>query len=511
MPPVVVVSGSNYQMGYQYGEKVGHLIFHNWAILKSKLVKAYGKEGATKDIQVWSYYLWKYDPDLKDWLRGIRDGCEAKGYGISVLDLVSIGLYPTEIWGRPDTPYPKETGVEGDIQSSAYLARTKGYHSCTSFSATGSATRDGKPLVAITKMVPAETMQSFILIAFPDEGPSFITSPIAGTVAANAGLNKSGFASADTAIFGPLAWNYPIEGYFHYLPQHCKSQAEAHQFLKSTPRGGLMGTVNMADAAGNISLFEGNAKEFAIRKPGECGETAPFLVQTNHHINPALLAYNKPWKTEWDWNIDSYYRYATAFERVKAAAEKGEIDFEFVKRLQRSDDWYDPDTKTWHYNEPESGFTPNNFPESVSQLVLFPADLIAYIEVGTPSGIGLPAEATGEYVKFQLADDPATVATKADEDAFVFYKTARDLFQKELNRKAPNLTYAVSKSIKRMLDKAISEYECGMDRAGFAYLAGVDGSQINEQLTLWSEALTHFSKTQLFSQMVTTELKNLAK
>ena len=97
MPPVVVVSGSNYQMGYQYGEKVAHLIFHNWAILKSKLVKAYGKEGATKDIQVWSYYLWKYDPDLKDWLRGMRDGCEAKGYGISVLDLVSIGLYPTEM------------------------------------------------------------------------------------------------------------------------------------------------------------------------------------------------------------------------------------------------------------------------------------------------------------------------------------------------------------------------------------------------------------------------------
>jgi hypothetical protein len=509
MPPVIVVSGSNYEMGYQYAEQAASLIYHNHVITKSRLVSVYGEEGAAKDMRVWAYYLWKYDPGLKDWLEGMSAGCKDKGYEVSVLDLVAISLYPTQLWSRPDAPYPEETGVEGGAQASADPAGATGYHSCTSFSATGSATRDGKPIVAITKMVPVETMQSFILVAFPDKGPSFVSSPQAGTVSANAGMNSAGFAAVETAIFGPPAWNYVIEGYFHYLPQYCKSQAEAHQYLKSTPRGGVMGTVNMGDAAGNISVFEGNALEFAIREPGKCGETAPFLVQTNHHINPALLAYNLPWK-EWAWNIDSYYRYATAFERVKAAAEKGEIDFEFVKQMQRSDDWYDPDTKTWHYNEPESGFTANNFPWSVSQLVLFPADLIAYVEIGTPSGIGLPAGATGEYVKLQLADDPAKVTENAKDAAFGFYSAARHLFQKELNRNAPYLTYSVAESIESMLDKAMLDYEHGMDRAAFASLAGVEGATVNEQMGLWGKALTHYAKTQLYAQMVTTKLENLA-
>jgi hypothetical protein len=67
MPPVVVVSGSNYDMGYQYGEQAAPLIYHNLVVTMSKLVSVYGKEGATKDLEVWSYYLWKYDPGLKYW------------------------------------------------------------------------------------------------------------------------------------------------------------------------------------------------------------------------------------------------------------------------------------------------------------------------------------------------------------------------------------------------------------------------------------------------------------
>jgi hypothetical protein len=511
MPPVIVVSGSNYEMGYQYGEQAAPLIYHNHMLTWSRLVAVYGEEGATRDMEVWAYFLWKYDPGLKDWLKGMSAGCKRMGYDISVIELVAISLYPTQLWARPDTPYPEETGYGAIAQASANLADAEVYHSCTSISATGNATRDGNPVVAITKMVPIETSQSFILVAFPDDGPSFVTCPQAGQPAANAGLNSAGFAEAQTAIFGPLAWSYPIEGYFHYLPQYCESVAEAQQYLESCPRGGVMGTVNMADAAGNIIVFEGTAPEYAFREPGDAGETAPFLVQTNHLVNPAMQDYNPPgWLV---WNYDSYIRYATTFERMKAAAENGEIDFEFVKEMQRSDDWYDPDADMWHYNEPESGLTANNFPWSVSQLVLFPADLTAYIEVGTPSGIGLPAGATGEYVKVRLADDPAEVAANADTDALGFYTEARHLFQRELNSKAPYLTDTVAQSIEEMLDEAWAEYESGMDRAAFASLAGVDGVHHfnDDQMALWSEAMSHYAKAQLYAQMVTTRLKNMAE
>ena len=54
------------------------------------------------------------------------------------------------------------------------------------------------------------------------------------------------------------------------------------------------------------------------------------------------------------------------------------------------------------------------------------------------------------------------------------------------------------------------EYERGMDRAGFAYLAEIEGRPVNEQVALWTEALSHYAKAQLYSQMVTTELKTMS-
>jgi len=510
MPPVVVVSGSNFEMGYQYADQVANLIYHNVALLKSRLIQKCGKETMEKDMKVWAYYMEKHDSGLKDWLRGIQVGCRQKGYNISYIDLVAITVYPAQMWARPDIPYPPETGVGSTAQALKQSSDTeRQYHACTSFAASAEATRDGKPIVAITKMVPIEVMHNLILIAFPDNGPSFIANPYAGAVVQNSGMNRSGFAWVLTAIFGPPAWGVVTEIYFHYLTQYCDSPAEARKFLESTPRAGVTGNFVMSDGDGNISLFESNAKASAVRKPGDAGETATFLVNTNHHIHPSMQPYNIPWE-QWKWNLDSLYRYATCWEYVSAGAGKGEIDFPFAKRVFQSDDWYDPDSKVWHYNDPGSQNVINNFPSSVAQSIFFPADLIAYFQVGTPSGIGLPGGATGEFVRLQLADNPAEVTKHAQDSAFALYSEARNLFAKELNAKAPYLTYPVAQSIEEMLDEAMSEFERGMDRAGFAYMSGQEGTLVNEQVVLWSQALTHYAKTQLLAQMVFTRMQKLA-
>ena len=39
---------------------------------------------------------------------------------------------------------------------------------------------------------------------------------------------------------------------------------------------------------------------------------------------------------------------------LRSAAEKGEIDFDFAKKCINPMIGADPDTKKWHYNEPES-------------------------------------------------------------------------------------------------------------------------------------------------------------
>jgi hypothetical protein len=61
-PQVVVVSGTDREMGIQYGEQAAAAIVHNVAIFKSRLYDSLGSEATERDMQVWDYYLTKHDP-----------------------------------------------------------------------------------------------------------------------------------------------------------------------------------------------------------------------------------------------------------------------------------------------------------------------------------------------------------------------------------------------------------------------------------------------------------------
>ncbi len=495
-PQVVVVSGTNYEMGVQYGRQTAAAIFHNVAIFKSKLYDAYGSETVKKDMQVWDYYIRKYDPTLVDWIRGISAGCRSKRFNVSYLDLVLLMVYPTELWARPSDSYPKETHVQKQKKGISLNTSREGteYHSCNSFAATGSATPDGKPIHGITTMVSAEGMDNIILIAFPKDGASFVSQTWPGRVNGNAAMNSNGFAWNMTAILiDKPAWGL-TEVYFHYLAQLAKSPDEAVNYIQSTPFGGVAGGFLMSDAQGNVSVFEvapDRNDHYNLRVPGDEGETGPWVVQTNHLVDPSLQAYNPFWLIF----IGTYPRYDTVFQFLTEAAPNS-VDFSFAKNMFASDDWYDAVAKQWHYNEP-GGPGISNDHTSVSQSIFFPADRIAYLQTGTPSGNGLPAYATGEYVKIKLATDPKTVTDKADEYALAFYWDAVELFEHDFNANAPYLTSSLAQTVMDKLDEAFSAYSLGMDRAAFAYLE----TDVNKQLALYSEALTYYAKAQLYSQM----------
>jgi hypothetical protein len=510
LPKVIVVSGTNYEMGMQYGEQAAAAINHNIAIFKSRLNKAFGSANVEKDMKVWDYYIRKFDPTLVEWIEGILAGCKKKGVDAGYLDLLAVTVYPAEMWQRPKIPYPKETHVQAAEKRLLLGANIDNYeyHSCNAFTATGAATSDGKPVVALSKMVPMEAMHSLILVAFPKGGPSFVTNPYAGGMAQNSGMNSNSFAWTMTAINQkePI-WGLQSEAIFHYLTEIAKSPAEAQEYLKSVPRAGVTGSFTLGDAAGNISVFESNSEHFVIRKPGDEGEASKFMVITNHLVDPTNRAYNPPGRgvPGPDGSLgNTFYRYATLWEFVSPAAAGSKIDFNFARNLFRSDDWYDPIAKVWHYNDPGSPNGLNNFGYggTTTTSIFFPADLTAYFGTGTPSGIGLPAYATGEYVKIQLADNPEAVTAKAAGTAFAFYKDARDLFQKEMNRRAPYLTTLLAFAIKEKLDEAFAAHEFGMDRQAYAFLENDPAAK----LALYGNALTHYATAQLYSQMAKTVL-----
>lgn len=495
-PQVVVVSGTDYEMGTQYGEQAGAAIAHNVAIFKSRLYDAHGSEKITKDLQVWNYYLAKHDPTYRDWLQGMADACRQKGYDVSYLDLIGLMVYPTEKWARPKAPYPEETRISWTgVSPNANSDGT--FHSCNTFAAKGSMTPDGKPIHVITSMAATEAMDNVILLAFPKNGFSFVGQTYAGRINSNYAMNSKGLAWTMTAIMSDApVWGVAPEVYFHYLAQIASTPAEAIEYLKATPKGGVTGGFIFTDALGNISVFEGTADHFRMRHPGDGGEPGQFIVQTNHLVDPSLAGYNPKWLHV----LGTYARYDTVFQLLKEAAP-GSVDFAFARNLLASDDWYEKSKSSWRRNEPGKREVSNSH-TSVSQAVFFPADLVAYLQTGTPSGYGLPAFATGEYVKIKLATDPKTVTDNADLDTLAIYWDATDSFRRDVNAKSAHLSLALANDIKDKLDKAFAAYSLGMDRASFANLA-MDGKK---RISLWAEAMTHYAKAQLYAQMAKTTL-----
>jgi hypothetical protein len=179
-----------------------------------------------------------------------------------------------------------------------------------------------------------------------------------------------------------------------------------------------------------------------------------------------------------------------------------EVNFEFTKSVLSSSDWYDSEAGEWHYNEPGSSFISNDH-TSVSQSIFFPANLIAYLQTGTPSGTGIPSYATGEYVKIKLATDPKTVTMQADDDALSYYWEAADLFEYEINAAPAYLTTEVISDVRGKLDEAMTAYSYGIDREAFSDLETNGGASA----MLWGSALTYFAKAQLYAQMAKTALQ----
>jgi hypothetical protein len=529
---VVIVSGSNYEMGVQYGEQAADLIAANrdaaWQILDNQVL-AYpggpplGHEVILKDIKVWTYYLEKYDPKLKDWLLGISKGCQNKGFEISYTDLVALMVLPQELWARPGGDYPEETGVVASLPNRglSLLAKertdTRAAASCTAFAATGGATQGGVPMVSLTLGFISDIKQYITLIAFPTEGYPFISLTMAGKVSNNTGMN-SRFAWVMTAsVTNPFlacasSWGVPSEVYHHYLQQYSKSPVDAMKYIDRTPRGGVTGIFLFADKSGDVLAYEVGSCATAVRRPGDLGER-DWVATTNNYNGPAMVPYAIPA----DWFGDTYVRYDTIIKRL-SSAPMGTIGLDFTKASWLSNDWYDGATNTWHTvpvpNDPSDpnicNVPGNNCEGGESQVIQFPAQRTAYLQAGGPHGTSIEyywpdnPKPTGEYMKWQLKDSVDKVASAASDDALKMIKTASDSFM----YKAGALDPSARQSLIRLLIQASAAWWKGrMEETSVEHSALGRKQHKNAQMTKWAEALTDYATAQLYSQMVITKLK----
>ncbi|MBP1628653.1 MAG: hypothetical protein H6Q00_3128 [Holophagaceae bacterium] len=535
-PPVrvVVVSGSNYDMGVQYGEQAADLIASQrdkvWNILvpsvRDNSGALLGRAGIDKDIQVWSYYIAKYDPKLQDWLRGMAQGCSNKGYTVSYADLVAIMVVPEELWCRPAGDYPAETGVVGakTIAMSKEAMRqakkrrdTRPISACSAFAATKSKTPDGEAMVTITGGAFLELTDYVILVAYPTDGERFITLTYAGRIANNHGMNSHYAWVMPAAIVDPGTacapqWGLTAEAVFHYLVQYPKSPEEAVSWINSTPRAGATGQFVFADKKHNIMIYETAVCNWAVRKPGDLGET-DFLVQTNNYDDPSMVPYNlNP-----DYNPDSYVRYNTLFEKLRAAGNRT-VSLDFIKNVWLANDWFDVASKTWHTipvpndnTDPNMCFVPGNLCEGGEyQIIQYPKLDTVYLQLGVPQGTSIvnywpqDPKPTGEYTKWQLSESIDKTAGRAAADAFAMVERA----QLAMFKAWPRLNIQTRKSVAGLLNQASQSWWKGrqMEKA-FSLQDHRKGTTLPKtRMAQWGEVYTDYATAQLYAQMASTQL-----
>jgi hypothetical protein len=526
---VVVVSGSNYEMGVQYGEQAADLIAQNktvvWNLLDEQVVDAngapLGRDVVRQDLKVWQYYLEKYDPQLKEWLQGISKGCKKKDVDISYMDLLAILAFPGEIWSRPADDYPEETGIKASVgggkkDSEGTVKTGTGYHrrsSCSAYAATRSATFDGNAMVSITGAAFLEVTNYVILVAYPDNGERFIALTYAGRVANNGGMNSSYtwvMPAAVNAPWMPCAshWGVTAEVYFHYLLQYCKSPAEAENFLNATPKGNVTGLFVFADKSKDVSVYEGGYCAATIRKPGDLGES-DFVVSTNNYNDPSMVQYN----LGADYFPDTYVRYITIFKKL-ALAGSGAVGLDYAKNMWLSNDWFDETANQWQTvpvpndtSDPNIYNVPGNLGEGGEyQMIQFPTQNTTYLQLGVPQGTSIQyswpenPKPTGEYTKWLLCDSISGTSSAASADAHTMIEAATASFA----QKSSSLDSLTRSSLSTLLTQATTAWSEGKkleDKLNH------NRNCHKEQMDKWGSVYTNYSTAQLDAQMVSTKLK----
>jgi len=488
--PVVVVSGTPAEMGYQYGYQAAAYVQE---VVDAMWDAALRKLGSKHSVE---RYLKRYEDELHqalpgfatnviEQMRGIAMGCRAAGHDISYTDILLINNKCAILWALP----PKEELGGG----------------CGMFAAWGSATKDGKPIAGHNRDNDVWLWHyEVVLLSYPAEGYGYssISCATAGSGIAEVWfMNEKGLTQLVTAGVGfrpkDIGFGVTYEWVPWYVAQNCATTKEAIDFIVGTKK--TMGVnYGYLDENGNVANAETTYDFNHVRYPGDYGETDYINSTALHFIIPeAQAGYGRATRV----GSAAYLRYFT-FRELIEQQYFGKIDVGAVKKVLSNHDVYDPDAKTWNRDNPWNSSAPCNHSRrgsgTISSTITLPQDRTTYVCSGSPCGVWGTQGATGEYAKLVLKADPETSVRDAQMTA------------------AEYMSYAVESMrhvdfgpayiwLRNRIEQAWEEYLKGRKSLVSTGLAK-DKSVAMAHL---GDAATHFCKAQVYAQHARTKAEGL--
>lgn len=489
--PVVILSGSDYEMGYQYGQQAGPYLEKEKEAKWASALQKFSREKVLHMLKGNQFYIQKYTPENIEIMKGIADGTIASGFQLSYTDVLLMNC----TLPKPDTStFPP--GAEKDSLPPK---------NCSVSSAWGSATTDGR-LIGMDTLDSGEAAYGVIILAFPENGNSYICGAQAGEIGDHFLMNNKGLFVGNSGGGGSprdvdtnygLSWSCSLT----HIVRFAKSAYEARDMLLPWQIN-IPENFHFVDIKGNACVVEKTAAVQSVRKPGDFGEE-DFLYSTNNYLNKEMKPTKKGdfIKQHGGYGVYAAPRNLMLWDMLHNY--HGHIDVEFMKMMLRFPGDAPP-------NPPEGGWDAKVCRPSNSWVsVLIPDDGnkgVAYICTG-PAGRVIHSstasdgeemrssypyiDGTHTFYKLMLAANPNEAVEAAQKEASINIATA---YKKLMYLNFTDTGYAV---LNKLYSLANAEYYQGKIFFNKGLLA--DG---NDVLYWLAKAATSFTRSQAHAQQV---------
>lgn len=317
--PIVILQGSDFEMGYQYAQQLVQ-IYGKW-ILERKSGKPFTPE-ELECLHRWESQLKTHAPEILRMCEGWSAGAKDLGIPMSYEDVV-------DIWTGHRPPAQTYLGL-GDGEP--FMAPPY----CSGAAAWGRATKDGSLVTVSTGDHDCHHMAT--IIAFPETGNNFMITPFGATgdvpklggiyMFGHPGMNNQGLAYVEHGGMPKMVepkkdWGYGIRmgaAVFHIL-RFANSAREAQQMELAMPVGDV-GSGGFGSLGGFWAdreygyIIDSRKDPVIIREAGDCGET-DFLYAANHPLHPE--SGQAPWmQADKDyWHYDPHGGWYADYRPIK--------------------------------------------------------------------------------------------------------------------------------------------------------------------------------------------------
>lgn len=490
--PVVMLSGSDYEMGYRYGLQAGPYIELNKEETWASALKKYKRSTIIRSLKANQYYIEKYTPEMIEQMKGMADGASAAGCALTYTDVLLLNC----TLPKPETStFPK--GAEAGS-----LPPKK----CSVCSAWGSCTKDGRLIGVDTLDAGSEAQYGVIILAFPDKGNHYMCGAKAGELGDHFLMNNKGLFIGNSGGGGSprdsdsnygLSWSCSLT----HLVRFADNAVEAKKMLLPWQIN-IPENFHFVDTKGNACVVEKTAAVQAVRKPGDFAEK-DFLYSTNNYLHKRMKVTKKGEfiKTHGGYGAYAAPRNLMLWDMLHNY--HGQVTVEFAKMMLRfpGDPPPYPPAGGWDAKicRPTNSWvavvTPDDGDEGLAHICTGPAGRVIHSSTAS-DGEKMRTnyqyiDGTHTFYRLQLAANPEAVTDAAR-------KTAKNdiaaTYKKLMRFNFKHQGYA---ALNDLYSKANAEYYRGNIAYNKAMLA-----MGNKKTAYFAKAVTYYTRTQAIAMQV---------